>query len=147
MNKKMYELSFPQKNILMREQFYNNTPINNISYAFYIQDNLNVDICKKVLNKIIKVNEGFRIQVNTELEGVFQYVVPYKSESFELISLPDIDIYSLKSIMEKEAQTPFILENSKLYKIIIYKIRNDETVIFFKMHHLISDAWTTKMSY
>lgn len=147
MNKKLYELSFPQKNILMREQFYSNTPINNISYAFHIKDNLNLDICRKVLNKIVKVNEGFRTQIESNKDGVFQYIVPFKNEVFEKKSMPDTSIDELKTLMEKEAQVPFILENSKLYKIIIYKIKNNETVIFFKMHHLISDAWTTKIVY
>ena len=147
MNKKLFELSFPQKNILMREQFYSNTPINNISYAFYIKDDLNIDICRKVLNKIVKVNEGFRTHIITNSDGVFQYIIPFKNEIFELISLPETGIEELKAYMEKEARIPFILENSKLYKIIIYKIKNNETVIFFNMHHLISDAWTTKIVY
>ena len=147
MDKKLYDLSFPQKNILMREQFYSNTPINNISYAFYIKDDLNLDICRKVLNKIVKVNEGFRTQIITNKDGVFQYIIPFKNEVFEKVSLPTASIDDLKASMEKEAQIPFILENSKLYKIIIYKIKDNETVLFFKMHHLISDAWTTKIVY
>ena len=109
----------------MREQFYSNTPINNISYAFYIKDNLNLDICRKVLNKIVKVNEGFRTQIITNEDGVFQYIIPFKNEVFEKVSLPNASIDDLKTIMEDEAQIPFILENSKLYKIIIYKIKNN----------------------
>ena len=147
MKKNLYGLSYPQKNILMREQFYSNTPINNISYAFYIQDDLDIEICQKVLNKIVKVNEGFRIQLETNKEGTFQYIVPFKAETFKVVKLKNLSINDLKPIMEKEAQIPFILENQELYKIIIYKIENNETIIFFKMHHLISDAWTTKIVY
>lgn len=147
MNSNLYELSFPQKNIFMREQFYSGTAINNLSFTFFIKDNLNISVLQKVLNKIVKVNEIIRVQIKNTEDGVFQYITPFKNAAFEVKQMPNSTIDEAREDMIHDAQIPFIFENSKLYKIIIYKIKNNETAIYFKFHHIISDAWTTSIIY
>ena len=59
-NQALYELTSPQKNIYMREQFYKGTSINNLTFTMYYKKGLNEKICVKALNKIIERNEGLR---------------------------------------------------------------------------------------
>ncbi len=141
----LFELTSPQKNIYMREQFYNGTPINNLSFTFYMKKDFDADICVKVLNKIVEENDGLRVKIKSTENGVFQYVEDFIYEDFPIKICKDKSIDDLKIEMQDDAKIPFIFQNSKLYKFVIYKLNNDETAIYIKIHHIIGDAWVTKI--
>ena len=61
--KNFYELTNPQKNIYLREEYYPNTSINNISFTYYFEKDLNPEICVIAINKIIESNDALRIRM------------------------------------------------------------------------------------
>ena len=54
MDSNLYELTNSQKNIYLREQSYDKTPINIVSFSYIINKDVNIEICKKAINEIIK---------------------------------------------------------------------------------------------
>ncbi|MDD2627298.1 MAG: hypothetical protein PHR25_02885 [Clostridia bacterium] len=54
---KKYDLTFPQKNIYLIEKFFEKTSINNIVGVFEILEGFNEEICNKVINKMVELNE------------------------------------------------------------------------------------------
>lgn len=144
LNKELYELTNPQKNIFMREKFYSGTSINNLSFTFYIKKDLDTSICEKVLNTILSSNDALRTKIIIQNNNVFQFIEDFSYEQIP-IKLFKSSINDLKIEMQNDAQIPFIFENSKLYKFVIYKLLNNETAIYIKLHHIIADAWVTKI--
>lgn len=47
--------------------------------------------------------------------------------------------------MEIDAKKIFKFEDNKLYKFAIYKLEKNHTAIYVKLHHIIADAWVTKI--
>ena len=70
----LYNLSEPQKYILLTEQFYSNPVINNIGGTSLITDTVDLDILKKSINNLVQKNESFRIQFVQKNNVIKQYV-------------------------------------------------------------------------
>lgn len=142
---KYYNLTEPQKNIYLREEYYNGTSINNISFTYCINKDLDIDICKKVINKIIENNEGLRIQITKRNNDIVQYIKKYEYEDIEVESYFNKEMIEIKNIMQHDAEIPFEFFDSKLYKIKICLLPRNRTGIYIKLHHIIADAWVTKI--
>ena len=141
-NQTLYELTSPQKNIYMREQFYKGTSINNLAFTMYYKKGINEKICVKALNKIVERNEGLRLRFKTVENEVKQYVEEFEYENFQIKQYGSKTFEDIQNEIDEDSVIPFLFENSKLYKFVIYKLKNGETVIYVKFHHIISDAWT-----
>ena len=57
-----YSLTYPQKNIWMVEEFFGKSPLNTIVGLFYINYGFNFDLCEKVVNKMVELNDALRIR-------------------------------------------------------------------------------------
>ena len=141
----MKNLTSEQMNIYLREEYYNGTSINNISFMYCFDKVLDIAICKKVINKIIRDNEILRTRIKIESEGPKQYVFEYEKENIDVQDFTLLKMEEVKSNMEKDAKIPICFENSKLYTFSIWKLENNKTGIYIKLHHIIGDAWSTKI--
>ncbi len=141
----MYELTDPQKNIYLREKYYDGTPINNISFTYYIHKELNIEICKKTINKIIEYNDGLRIRISLKNDKPVQYIKNFKEEDIKVVDFSNRTLDFIKEEMSEDAKIPFKFYNSKLYKFKIYKMPSNKTGIYIKLHHIIADAWVCKI--
>lgn len=143
--KEFYELTNPQKNIYLREEYYPNTSINNISFTYYFEKDLNPEICVKAINKIIESNDALRIRIKKDGNNVFQYISQYCYEEIPIFNCVNKTLIEKKQEMEIDAKKIFKFEDNKLYKFAIYKLEKNHTAIYVKLHHIIADAWVTKI--
>ena len=67
-----YNLTEPQKNIYLREEYYNGTAINNISFTYCINRRLDKEVCKKVINQILEINDGLRLRIKKENNNILK---------------------------------------------------------------------------
>lgn len=146
MDSNLYELTNSQKNIYLREQSYDKTPINIVSFSYIINKDVNMEICKKAINEIIKRNDAIRFQIIKNTNGIFQKIIPYSPEDISVIDCADKTLDEVKSVINSNVNIPFDpFENNKLYRVTIYKLENNNVVINFVLHHIISDGWTSKV--
>ena len=146
MDSNLYELTNSQKNIYLREQSYDKTPINIVSFSYIINKDVNIEICKKAINEIIKRNDAIRFQIIKNTNGIFQKIIPYSPEDISVIDCADKTLDEVKSVINSNVNIPFDpFENNKLYRVTIYKLENNNVVINFVLHHIISDGWTSKV--
>ena len=65
---------------------------------------------------------------------------------FDVVDLSEIDGVSqqqrVKETIQKESETPFDLMNDVLVKTILMILNDKEYLLFFNMHHIISDGWS-----
>jgi DNA polymerase sigma len=116
----MFGLTTPQKSVLLTEQYYRNTNINNVSGYLHISEK-DVDTSKLELgiNNFIKDNQQVRARIfQDEDYQLKQYYKKYRKEKIQVVKLQDL---KAKEEYEKSFCTRrFNLIEKKLYRSCIY---------------------------
>ena len=139
-NKKMYELTNPQKSIWLTEQYYSNTTINNICGSLLVKENLNVELFNLAINKFVENNDSFRLHFTLNDGTPYQYLVPNEFINFEVINLNNEK--EIDQVAEKIVKVPFNFYDSRLFDFKIFKLKNGFGGFIVNVHHIISDAAT-----
>ena len=63
MEKKLYDLTAPQKSIWLTEQFYKDTNINNVCGVFSSSVSLDFSLFEKAIKLFVQSNESFRTKL------------------------------------------------------------------------------------
>ena len=107
MEQKLYDLTSPQKSIWITEQFYKNTPVNNICGAAIINEPVNFSNLKKAIKIFVELNDSFWIRLcfdkNNEIKQYFSN--SYDLDLSDIVSLKSNE--ELKNIQEDLVNTPF----------------------------------------
>ncbi|KNY25840.1 non-ribosomal peptide synthetase [Pseudobacteroides cellulosolvens] len=141
---KYYPLTQPQKSIWFTEKVFPGTSIGNIIGSIKTKNELDFSLVEKSFNIIVEKNEGMRLRIIDEDGQQKQYVSQYKYFNVDTIDFRESGIESFYEWDEKEAQRPFNLYDSPLYYFAIIRLPQ-HTLLYFKTHHLISDAWTINL--
>jgi len=149
-------LSFGQERLWFLDKYEHNSSYN-LPVAIRMYGVLEVDILKEVLFEIIRRHEILRTNfkmlnneprqvVNSIEDSILHKNSKYKLEIIELdhLAKENADIQILKLIEEK-SQKPFDLENDCLIRFFLYKISEQESVLFMNKHHIISDGWSSSI--
>ena len=140
MEKKMFKLTNPQKNIWNMEFYYSDTNICNICASGLIKENINIDLLKKAVNMVVRNNDSFRIQLTLENSNPMQYLVAYEPFDMDVVNVSSMeDFRDLENSMVKEK---FTLLNSPLFKFKLALFPNGYAAVILNIHHIISDSWS-----
>ena len=96
MNILNYELTNPQKSILLTEQFKENTCVSNICGTLSIPEKIDEDALEKAINLFIKNNDSVRIHLVQDGSDIKQYVKDYSFMKIEKVHLTND--YSLSKL-------------------------------------------------
>lgn len=134
--KDVYNLTNPQKNIWQLEQVNsNNNSINHNLTIMKLKGTLDKNLLVETINKVIEVNDSFRIKFVKKENSLYQYIEDYSHVNIEdkYINTNDIsDIIKYYKGLE--------INLDKLYSFCLV-FTPDYTYILYKSHHIISDAW------
>lgn len=67
-NEKVYKLTNPQRNILLTEQYYRATSINNVVGRIKFKEIMDIDLLKRTLEIIIEQNDALRTRIIKKTE-------------------------------------------------------------------------------
>lgn len=135
--KKFYSLTYPQKSIILTEQFFNDPHISTISGRLIIKGPVDYVLLEKAILQFISNHDAFKLRF-TNINGEFkQYFSDEEETKIEKISVKDID--ELENILIKHT---FTLLDSKLYFAIMFETDKHEKGYAFTIHHAITDAWS-----
>lgn len=142
--KECYSLTHPQKRIWYIEKIYPGTSLYNIGGPIRIKGNIDFNILEESINIFVKNNEGLRLRFFEEHEEVKQYVSNYERVILDFMDFSKYDNPEEKfnKWVEKEARTPFVIENERLFYFALFKISDNDKGYFAKFHHIISDGWS-----
>ncbi|MCP1135858.1 amino acid adenylation domain-containing protein [Paenibacillus polysaccharolyticus] len=140
-------LTHPQKRIWYTEKIHTNSSLHNIGGCLHIDGRLNPDLFIRAIQNVIQSHEGLHLRFGEENGKPYQYI---KVDNQYNIDFVDFSSYEEpKKVMQNWAQKqfdkPFELENQVLYYLAIYKISESEYGFLLKLHHLISDGWSTSI--
>ena len=137
---KYYELSAPQKAIWFTEQYYKNTNVNNVCGTFFSNENLNFDLFKKAINIFLQNNDSFKIKLHLIDGEIKQYFSEISNINFEIVNVKTTEDQT--ALEEKIASEVFNLQDSLLFKIVLFKYPDNHGGFIINSHHIISDSWT-----
>ena len=138
--KDVYNLTSPQKSILLTEEFYGKTNINNVCGTFYSNEKIDFELFKKAINIFLKNNDSFKIklkQINGETK---QYFCDIQSLDFDIVQVNNKEEQT--ALEEKIASEIFELYDSLLFKIVLFRYPDGHGGFVINSHHIISDSWT-----
>lgn len=140
MNYVSYKLTYPQRSILLTEQFHQNTCVSNIAGTLSINEKIDVDILEQAINLFIKKNDSLRINLFGSGRAIKQIIKDYSYIEVKKVVLSDN--YSLNDLENDIISKHFTLLNSDLYQFVIFKTPDGTGGFIANLHHIISDAWT-----
>lgn len=145
MEKQLYNLTSPQKAILYTEQFYKNTTVNNICGTVLIKEAIDFEKLIQAINIFLQENDSFRIRLSLDSNQEYKQ---YFSDDYTIDSNPIILLnnYGDLSLLEnKIVETPFSLLDSQLFKIQLFRFKDNTGGLVVNAHHLIADACTASL--
>lgn len=140
MKETIYNLTNPQKSILMTEQFYSGSNINNICGTAIVDNKLNFDVLKKAINIVAKNNDSFNFKLILDNNEIKQCVDRIDELDIEIV---DIDSHDDISKIETDMMNhTFYIYNSRPYCFKIFRLKDNTGGFMLNIHHLYADSWT-----
>lgn len=141
-----YDVSYAQKRLWILNQLEEGQVAYNMPCAYQIKGTLDADIFQKALFVIIGRHETLRTTfVNNN--GKPMQKIHEKGSFNHAIQLVDIrkekqQQQYVQKVAEEDWNKPFDLVNGPLLRTILLVLDDNEFVLLFNMHHIISDGWT-----
>gem|GEM_PF-566082 len=142
-----YELSPAQRRLWVLCQFEATNVAYNMTDAFELKGHLDIDMLQQALERLVARHEILRTVFKLNQEGeVRQYILEAGSrdiriEQTDLQSSVDSEAVLKTELARLKAQA-FDLAEGPLLKIAVYQLEVSRQVLFFNMHHIISDGWS-----
>jgi amino acid adenylation domain-containing protein/thioester reductase-like protein len=140
-------LSFAQRRLWFLSQLEPQSSAYNIPAAIRLTGKLNIAALEQSINEIVRRHETLRTTF-TVVDGEPVQVIGAAAK----LQLPIIDLQTLPETEREtealrlatlEAQTPFNLEQDSLLRVSLLRLGEQDHVILFTMHHIVSDGWST----
>ncbi len=143
MERKLYDLTSPQKNIWNTEEFFKGTSISNICGVMTIEKNVNLKNLEKSLNFYVQKNDSARLQFCIENNIPKQYIKEYIPFNIDVVNLHSKD--ELIKLQNDLNNIPFKTIDCPMFKFTLFRFDDNSGGVIAIFHHLISDAWTMKL--
>ena len=141
MDKKVYNLTNPQKNIWNIEKYYSGTSINNVGGSVYFKCPMDISVLQQAVANVIANVDIFKLNFKIEGENIIQFFTDSQEQYIpEIIELNSLS--QLYPIEEQMCQTPFAFESNNLFNCKIFKFSDNTAATVLIIHHIISDSWT-----
>ncbi|MGN0404094.1 MAG: amino acid adenylation domain-containing protein [Bariatricus sp.] len=131
-------LSKSQKLVYDMEKYAGESSISIICGSMLLKENTPIEQMQKAVNEIYRLNDGLRIHIVEDENGVYQEITPYYERKHEVLRFETKE--ELDEYAEHYAKIPIDLYGALCETKII--ILPDRCGVLVKLHHLVGDAWT-----
>ena len=140
-----YPMSFAQERLWIIDQF-DPGPVYNIPFQVRFPGAVDEAALRKTLTEIVRRHEALRTTFHTESETSVQRILP--SRPFDL---PVADLSGMPPAL-RDAETArlalqenvyrFNLSEGPLFRALLVKLHEYDSVLLLTMHHIVSDGWS-----
>lgn len=143
-----FPLSFAQQRLWFLDQLEPESPAYLMSDSFRVRGALHVSALREGIAELLRRHESLRTTFLLKDDQPIQCIHPAAS----MYSLPIVDLSSIactkreeeaRGLAYQEALKPCDLARGPLMRITLLRLANEEHVLLIKMHHIISDGWST----
>ncbi|MBI5032798.1 MAG: amino acid adenylation domain-containing protein [Chloroflexi bacterium] len=137
-------LSFAQQRLWFIDQLEPNSPLYNIPAAVRLAGKLDVTALERALNEIARRHESLGTTfpaVNNQPVQVIEAKLGLSLPVVDLRALPNRQAQAMR-LAEQDARQSFDLAHGPLVRAQLLRLADDEHILLFAMHHIISDGWS-----
>ncbi|MDZ7949845.1 non-ribosomal peptide synthetase [Nostoc sp. DedQUE09] len=139
-------LSFAQQRLWFLAKLDPNSCFYNIPAAVRLQGQLNIKALQQSFNEILCRHEALRANFQTikgQPVAIISSVTSLPLSVFDISELPaNQQEAQVKQQALAEAQQPFDLKSDLLLRVKLLRLSEQEHVVLFTMHHIVSDGWS-----
>ncbi|MBV9773327.1 MAG: amino acid adenylation domain-containing protein, partial [Gemmatimonadetes bacterium] len=140
-------LSFAQQRLWFIDQLEPGSATYNMPAALRLRGALDVNAFARSLTALVERHETLRTTFQVVDEEPVQVVAPAADLPLEVVALaafaPEEREVEVQRRVRAEAATPFDLAAGPLLRSTLLRLDEDEHVVLFTMHHIVSDGWST----
>ena len=145
----IFPVSFSQQRLWFLDQLDPNSHLYNIPIALKFTGRLEIEQLKAALEEIVKRHEILRTEL-FELNGnPYQRILSDIELDFNIeeIKKNDGDFNSplIRDIISQIWHQPFNLQKAPLFRTKLLKINQNENILIFIIHHIITDGWSNQI--
>ncbi len=139
-------VSFAQQRLWFIDQLDPHSSLYNSPAALRLSGRLDVDALQETLSEIVRRHEALRttfVAVNGQPAQLVHPHGPVPLPLVDLSALPDgVRQAESERLAEEDARRPFDLSRGPLLRVTLVREGDDEHVVLFTMHHVVSDGWS-----
>ena len=139
-------LSFAQQRLWFLNQLEPGNPNYNIPIALRLSGSLDVAALQSSINGILLRHETLRTSFSVLNNEPVQVIAPFDALTLPLIDLSPLPLEQAQAeaaaLRDAEARQGFDLAQGPLLRVKLLRLSEDEHVLLFTMHHIISDGWS-----
>ncbi|WP_436866196.1 non-ribosomal peptide synthase/polyketide synthase [Bacillus fungorum] len=134
----VFPMSSSQKRLWFIEEFKPST-VYNLPVALDITGPLHVSALEKSFQEITDRHESLRTTFAQVEEELVQIIHPSLQIQIPVIEAQEEDVVPL---IKEEVAKPFDLKKGPLFRAVLIRLNPEKHVLFWNMHHIISDGWS-----
>ncbi len=140
-------LSFAQERLWFLHQMEPQSSAYHLFYGIRLHGLLDVPALEQTLEEIVRRHEILRTTFATVAGRPIQRVA---ASSSVLLAVTDLSAFEkdeqateVERVMQEAARKPFDLVTGPLLRAGLVRLSEDEHVLLFTLHHIVSDGWST----
>jgi amino acid adenylation domain-containing protein len=139
-------LSFAQQRLWFLDQLEPGSALYNIPGAIRLTGKLNIAAFGRTINEVVRRHEALRTTFATVDGGAVQIIAAALELPLPLTDLSDLPRAEREArtqwLVQDEALIPFDLSSGPLLRARLLRLGDDEHIVLFTMHHIVSDGWS-----
>ena len=141
-----FPLSFAQQRLWFLDQLQPGNTAYNLFLPIRLTGVLNVDVLEQSFKELIRRHEALRTTFTTVNGQPVQVIAPNPVFNLSVINLQELSLEAKESkivqLANQEFEQPFHLAKLPLLRVTLIKLTDTENILFFTIHHIISDGWS-----
>lgn len=138
---KVYPLTVAQKFHLYYLPYCPSAAVMNIGTSLTIEVEIDWDVLKQAVNKAYERNEGMRVRFAQDKEGNwYQYIVKHEDREIEFADFTGVSMEEAEQTLQQWTTVPFEMQDAPLTRIVMIKMPDGFSGVYFLGHHMIVDA-------
>ena len=142
-------LSFAQQRLWFLDQLEPANPLYNTPGALRLSGRLDVPALERALSEIVRRHETLRTTFPVVDGNPVQIISAPRPLTIPLVDLSSLDEAErereAQRLINAEARRPFDLSHGPLLRVTLLRLRDEEHLLLFTMHHIISDGWSVSV--
>lgn len=145
-----YPVSSSQKRLWILSQLEETNIAYNIPSSYLIEGNLNIYALERAFKDVLQRHEILRTVFREDAgETVRQYVLSPEELNFSIVfedfSDQQDQLEKVESSIRRIVLLPFDLSEGPLLRVRILKLDGNNHIIFYVLHHIITDGWSMEL--
>jgi amino acid adenylation domain-containing protein len=139
-----YPLSHSQQRIWVSSRLQEEQLFYTPASSFIFDASFNLTGFENGVKKLIARHEVLRTTFDVRNGEAVQFIHPYEERMYTA-EVINVRRDTVKQVMDEEACQPFDLGNGPLFRVKILHVDNDQYLVLFSCHHIISDGWSLEV--